>query len=744
VTPPTDTMLDALVGGRHPTPFAVLGIHPITTSDAPGRIVRSFLPGAEAVAVLPEGGGPVAMERVHSEGLFEARFPAETSSLRYRLRIRWPDGGEKLEHDPYRFGPVLDEERIGRFNRGEETRLWEVLGARTVRHEGVDGTVFGVWAPNARAVGLAGEMNGWDGRRHPMRPRGSTGVWELFVPGVQEGALYKYEIHGPDPRFRVQKADPVGRRMELRPGTASVVCGPDRRRWTDDAWIDRRSTWSPDDRPVSIYEVHLGSWKRVEGRAPGGLPGWPTYRELADDLLPYVDELGFTHVELLPITEHPLDESWGYQTIGLFAPTSRYGSLDDLRAFVDRAHELGIGVVLDWVPGHFPRDAHGLAYFDGTHLYEHADPRRGAHPDWDTLIYDFGRPQVRSFLLSSALYWLETCHLDGLRVDAVASMLYLDYSREAGEWIPNVHGGRENLEAVDFLRELNDVVHRECPGCVVVAEESTAWPRVSHGTDRGGLGFDMKWNMGWMHDTLDVLRQDPVHRKWSYDDLTFSIWYAFSERFLLPLSHDEVVHEKGSLLAKMPGSPDDRRANLRLLYGYQWAHPGKKLLFMGGELGQRAEWDEGGQLEWALLDDPDHEALHRYVRELNRLYRNERALHERDFHPDGFEWIDCHDAERTILSFLRWSEGWEEVVVVVASFTPVPRAGYRLGVPFPGRYRLLLSSQAERWGGRGPELPPTLDATGPPHDDRPTSLEFELPGLSVVYFRWEGAPAATP
>jgi 1,4-alpha-glucan branching enzyme len=528
----------------------------------------------------------------------------------------------------------------------------------------------------------------------------------------------------------VEKADPFGFAMELRPDSASIVVPPPEFEWTDQDWVARRAETQASDRPLSIYEVHLGSWRRKNDSSG---PGWLSYRELADQLLPYVKDMGFTHLELMPVTEHPLDESWGYQTMGYFTPTSRFGSPDDFRHFVDRAHALELGVILDWVPAHFPRDAHGLGMFDGTHLFEHEDPRRGAHPDWGTLVFNYGHAPIRSFLISSALYWLESLHVDGLRVDAVASMLYLDYSREEGEWLPNAYGGNQNLEAIDFLRRLNDAVHREVPGGLVMAEESTAWPGVSHPTDEGGLGFDVKWNMGWMHDTLAVFETDPAFRKWSYNRLAFSLHYAFSEHFLLPFSHDEVVHEKRSLLSKMPGPNEEKFATLRLLIAYQFAHPGKKLLFMGAEFGQWSEWDVGGQLDWALADVEEHAGIQRWVRTVNELYRERPALHENDRRAEGFEWLDCHDWERTTLSFLRWSRDSKDCLVVVANWMPVEWKEFRLGVPFGGAYRLVASSAEPAYGGNAHGAGEMWHATDLPLHGQDHSLEIDLPGLSLLF-----------
>ena len=722
--------MDALATGRHATPFDVLGPHP----DAEGGwAVRVWAPGASEVDVLLEGDGGVSVvgtTRAHDAGLYVTVLPTASDRPRYRLHV---DGRE--HHDPYRFSPVRDEEELLRLRR-PDGRVHAVLGAHTMEHEGAQGTVFVVWAPGARAISVAGSFNGWNGLAHPMRSRGSTGTWELFVPGVSEGDLYKYRIVSHVSDREILKADPCGRAMQLRPETASVVGEGSDYSWEDTEWIRRRAEGGADERPMSIYEVHLSSWRRASGARPReGEPGWLSYQELADELVPYVSELGFTHIELLPITEHPYDGSWGYQTVGYFAPTARHGEADGLRYLVDRAHAAGIGVILDWVPAHFPRDAHGLARFDGTALYEHADPRKGLHPDWGTLIFNYGRPEVVSFLVSSALYWIEEFHIDGLRLDAVASMLYLDYSRDEGAWIPNEFGGRENTEATAFLRTLNETLHAEHAGVVVIAEESTAWPRVSHAVSEGGLGFDAKWNMGWMHDTLEVMSADPLFRRGMYNKLTFGITYAFAERFLLPFSHDEVVHLKGSMLRKMPGETLDKFANLRLLYGYMWMQPGKKLLFMGGELATWHEWDAEGHLDWALLDEPMHRGVHEWIAALNETYRTEPALHARDWSSDGFEWIDCHDAGRTTLVWLRWSPGWEDFVVVVCNFTPVAWEQYRIGVPFPGTYEVLLDSDAKAFGGSGALEAASYETVDEAHLGRDQHIELTLPALTALVLK---------
>ncbi|MCK5411720.1 MAG: 1,4-alpha-glucan branching protein GlgB, partial [Gemmatimonadetes bacterium] len=590
---------------------------------------------------------------------------------------------------------LLDAADLLSFRKGEHVRIHEFLGAHLRVVDGVEGACFAVWAPHARRVHLAGDFNRWEGRRHPMHRREEAGVWELFVPGVAEGARYRYEILTAR-RDPVEKCDPVGFAMESWSGSTSVVVDLRRHVWGDAAWMERRAEDQVPSAPMSIYEVHLGSWRRR-----GDPGGWLSYRELAATLLPYAKDLGFTHLEMLPVTEHPFDGSWGYQPIGYFAPTSRFGAPDDFRHFVDAAHQMGLGVILDWVPAHFPRDLHGLALFDGTHLYEHADPRRGEHPDWETAIFDYGRPEVASFLTSSALFWLEEYHVDGLRVDAVASMLYLDYSRAPGEWVPNIRGGRENLEAVDFLQRLNDTLHAEHPGALRIAEESTVWPGVSRPAGEGGLGFDLKWNMGWMNDTLRFFQLPFAERAAHHETITFSIMYAFGERYVLPLSHDEVVHLKRSLLGKMPGVEAERFAGLRSLYGYMWAHPGRKLLFMGGEIGALREWDHDGELDWTLPTLPLHHGLQRLVRDLNELYGVEPALHERDDSADGFEWLDVHDSRGSVLSFVRRASDPGELVVVVANLSARDQPAYELQLPTGGRYRVLLNTDSRRYGGRG-------------------------------------------
>jgi 1,4-alpha-glucan branching enzyme len=707
--------VEAVAAGDHGDPFAVLGPHRV-----PGGVaIRAFLPAAGRVeAVAGEARHP--LRRIDERGFFEAVVPDRSQPFPYLLEV---DG--RLAHDPYAFGTVLSEDDLYLWNEGTLMRAYEALGAHPGELGGVRGVRFAVWAPNARRVSVVGDWNGWDARVHPMRRRGLSGVWEIFLPGLGPGALYKFDVGGS------LRADPFAFAAELRPGTASVVWDLDAYRWGDEAWLRRRAEDRWRERPMSIYEVHLGSWRRV----PEEGDRWLTYRELADRLAEHVRATGFTHVELLPVTEHPLDASWGYQTTGYFAPTRRHGTPDDFKYLVDRCHQSGIGVILDWAPAHFPRDRFALAEFDGTRLYEHADPRQGEHPDWGTLVFNYGRTEVREFLVASGLFWLDRYHVDGLRVDAVASMLYLDYSRPPGAWVPNRFGGRENVDAVETLRALNDRVRAEFPGVVTIAEESTSWPGVTRPAASGGLGFSLKWNMGWMHDTLRHLGRDPVHRRHHHDELTFSLWYAFDEAFVLPLSHDEVVHAKGSLLAKLAGDEWQRFATLRLLYAYMYGHPGKKLLFMGSELGSHREWSEARSLDWHLAAEPANAGLMRFVADLNRVYREQAALHEVDFSPAGFEWIDVHDAERSTLAFLRWAAGWREAVVVVCNFTPVPRHGHRVGVPGPGFYRELLNSDSHLYWGSNVGNAGGVQAEAVPAHGRSHSVRLTLPPLGALFLK---------
>ncbi|MGH9257813.1 MAG: 1,4-alpha-glucan branching protein GlgB [Vicinamibacterales bacterium] len=696
VRTPADDALDAIASGTNDNPFAVLGPHPVVVDGRPALVIRCMQPDASDVQlVTPDR--VFGMQRRRSEGLFEATVPLDgrqPEAFAYGFRVR--EGHDTREvGDPYRFGSVLNDVDLHLFAEGTHYRAWERFGAHRMTRGDATGVHFAVWAPNAQRVSVIGDFNRWDGRTHVMRRLIPSGVWEIFIPGLPDGAPYKYEVrtHG---GHLLQKADPYARWLEVPPNSASITWSEGAYRWRDHDWItDRESFGGWHDRPMSMYEVHLGSWRRVPEEGGRSL----TYRELADVMVPYVREMGYTHVELMPVLEHPFTGSWGYQVIGFFAPTSRFGTPDDFRYFVDECHRHGLGVILDWVPGHFPKDHHGLAHFDGTALYEHADPRQGEHREWGTLAFNYGRNEVRSFLFSSAMFWLEEFHLDGLRVDAVASMLYLDYSRNEGEWIPNQFGGRENLDAVSFLQQLNTMTHGRVPGTITVAEESTAWPAVSRPVYVGGLGFSYKWNMGWMHDMLQYVKEDPVHRRWHHTDITFSMLYAFTENFILPFSHDEVVHGKRAMLDKMPGDVWQKHATLRTLYGYMFGHPGKKLMFMGSEFGQWREWNCDESLDWHLLDDPLHAGLARWVRDLNHTYQRERSLHQVDADGSGFSWIDCHDNENSVVSMIRRARDPHDFSVMVANFTPVPRPGYRIGVPEGGWYREVLNSDGAIYGG---------------------------------------------
>ncbi len=718
-----DHELERIAQARHHDPFSVLGKHHEQDLD----LVRVFLPQADEVTIVE---GNVRLERIPDTDLFEWRGTPGTVPDRYHLV--WSDSAqhEHIVHDPYSFPPQLRDFDLHLFSEGRHRHAYRILGAHVHAVDEVTGILFAVWAPNAERVSVVGEFNHWDGRRHPMRVRGGSGVWELFIPDLEPGNLYKYEIRNRESGEILLKTDPYAQAFEVRPSTASIIACPTRYGWGDQVWMEQRPSRDWQHTPMSVYEVHLGSWQRgPEGEFLG-------YRQLAESLVNYVREMGFTHIELLPITEHPYDPSWGYQATGYFAPTSRYGTADDFRYFIDVCHQNDIGVLLDWVPAHFPKDAHGLARFDGTPLYEHADPRLGEHLDWSTLIYNFGRNEVMNFLLSSAVFWLEEMHIDGLRVDAVASILYLDYSREEGEWVPNRYGGRENLEALDFLRELNVVMHEEQPGILMVAEESTSWPQVSRPTWTGGLGFDMKWNMGWMNDTLEYMSEDPLYRRYHQGKLTFSMLYAFTENFMLPFSHDEVVHGKQSMLNKMPGDEWQRFANLRALYTYMFCHPGKKLLFMGTEFGQGQEWNSTQVLDWYVLEYPYHQGVQRLVKNLNELYRELPALHHYEFDWRGFEWIDCNDADNSVLSFVRRSD--DQFVVVVVNLTPQPHHGYRIGVPEAGLYREIFNSDSEFYSGSNMgNAGGTLIAEELPWMDKSYSISLTLPPLAAVILQPE-------
>jgi len=718
-------LLDELGVALCAAPFEGLGLHPRV--EAPGLVLRAWLPDTEWVEVIDTARrrnlGP--MERAEESDLFTLAFPRRRKIFPYRLRIcRHGQVFEDL--DPYQF-------RASAFqhHQPDPIRLFDNLGARpvTLAKEGggtASGVLFSVYAPAARAVSVIGDFNSWDGRRHPLQSS-FEGIWRLFVPGLEAGALYKLEIKGPTGDLLPIKSDPFAFYCEQPPGNASIVHDREAYEWGDADWCQRRDREGyRNDTPIAIYELHPGSWRRhPDGRHL-------SYRELADNLIPYLQEMGYTHVELLPVMEHPFLGSWGYQPTAMFAPTSRYGPPDDFKFFVDRCHQSGIGVILDWVPAHFPGDEHGLAQFDGTALYEHPDPRRGWHPDWNTHIYDYGRQFVRQFLTSSALFWVEEYHADGLRVDAVASMLYLDYSREGGDWLPNIYGGNENLEAIEFIRDMNVTLHREHPGVMTIAEESTAWPKVSRPTYDGGLGFGYKWNMGWMHDTLGFMSRDPIYRKFHHGEMTFGLMYAFDEHFILPLSHDEVVHGKGSLIGKMPGDEWQKHANLRLYYGFMYGHPGKKLLFMGGEFGQIREWNHDTQLDWFLLDNPRHAGLQQLVADLNRIYRAEPALHLADDSSSGFDWIEHADAEQSVLSFLRYDPDRSDYIVVVCNMTPVVRHEYRVGVPEAVHFREILNTDAEAYGGSNVGNVGGIDADPVPAHGRPASLNLTLPPLSAL------------
>jgi len=712
--------LAALASGLHADPFAVLGPHE--------GAVRTLAPGAAAVWVVAQDGQRVALQE-QAHGLFTGTAPRARPGQpgSYQLAIEWPDA-EQVTPDPYAFGPLLTAQDLDALASGDWRAALELLGARLVDMDGIPGLRCAVWAPNARRVAVVGDFNSWDGRRHPMRLRHAAGVWELFIPGIQAGERYKFAITDANGAIAL-KADPMARRAQAAPATASVVDDPSPYPWTDDAWMRSRAARQARHAPISIYEVHAGSWL-----APDGAPC--VWDQLADKLPAYARAMGFSHVELMPIMEYPFGGSWGYQPLGLFAPSARFGPPDAFARFIDRCHAAGIGVILDWVPAHFPDDPHGLARFDGSPLYEYADPREGYHPDWNTLVYNLGRTEVKAFMIASAMHWLRRFHIDGLRVDAVASMLYRDYSRQPGEWIPNRHGERENLEAVQFLQELNATIREEEPDTIVVAEESTAWPGVTAPVPEGGLGFHYKWNMGWMHDTLRYLHEDPVHRKHHHHDITFGMAYAYSERFVLPLSHDEVVHGKGSLLNKMPGDRAAKLANLRAYLGFMWAHPGKKLLFMGGELACPAEWNHDAALDWNLLDDPGHKGVQRLVADLNRLYRETPALHELDTDPAGFAWVVMDDADNSVAAFLRQAGG--SLVLAVSNFTPVARHGYRVGVPMAGRWTETLNTDAGCYGGSGQGNQGAALTEAEPSHGHAQSLPLTLPPLATLFLTLQG------
>lgn len=750
--------IDRIVWNHHHNPFEVLGPHLIAQDGEPTWAIRAYQPTAEAVAVIfPEERLEIPMQSVHHPHFFECTIEREEIA-NYQLKIIEPGGHERTIYDPYAFrSPLLTDFDIHLFGEGNHHRIYEKMGAHATIVDGVAGTYFAVWAPSARNASILGDFNHWDGRKHQMRKL-AGGIWDLFVPGVKVGDHYKFEIKNWDGHI-YEKSDPYGFQQEVRPKTASIVTDLDRFTWNDADWLEQRRRRDPLAQPISVYEVHLGSWLHENFDQPGihhdGThcpavsvaelkPGarFLTYRELADRLIPYVKDLKFTHIELMPIAEHPFDGSWGYQVVGHYAATSRYGTPQDFMYFVDRCHQEGIGVIVDWVPGHFPKDGHGLAFFDGTHLYEHADPRKGEHKGWGTLVFNYSRNEVRNYLVSNALFWFDKYHIDGIRVDAVASMLYLDYCREPGEWLPNDYGGRENIEAADFLRQMNNVVFGYYPGILSIAEESTSWPMVSWPTYVGGLGFNLKWNMGWMHDMLDYFGMDPWFRQFHQNNVTFSIVYAFSENFMLALSHDEIVHGKSNMLGKVPGDEWQKFANLRCLYAYMFAHPGKKTLFMSMEFGQWSEWNVWGDLEWHLLQYEPHQTLKRFMQDLNALYRVEPCLYEQDFDTSGFEWIDCSDSRHSVVSFVRWSKDYTDCAIVVCNFTPQPHAHYRVGVPRPGFYTELFNSDARDYGGSNMGNMGGKWAEDWCFHERPYSLDLCLPPLGVLILKLDREKSA--
>jgi len=704
-----------IIEARNHDPFGILGAHP----KGKRTTVTVFLPDTQKAWLEDD----LILERIEGTDVFQWTGPTSKLTEHYLVNRIAGNGDPVSQYDPYSFLPQLSEFDLHLFSEGKHWHAYQILGAHEHQVDGIDGVLFATWAPSAQRVSVVSNFNQWDGRKHPMRVRGDSGVWELFIPNLKVGEIYKFEIKNNDGSLH-SKMDPYGQQSELRPATGSIVSANSQHNWQDTDWMAKREKADWLHEPHSVYEVHMGSWRRNEAGE------FQTYREMADQMVPYVKGLGFTHIELLPITEHPLDISWGYQTTGYFSPTSRFGSPDDLRYFIDVCHQNGIGVILDWVPGHFPKDAHGLARFDGSALYEHEDPRQGEHQDWGTYIFNYGRSEVTNFLLSSAFYWLEEFHIDGLRVDAVASMLYLDYSREEGEWVPNEHGGRENLEVIEFFKHLNTVLHQEHPGCLIAAEESTSYPMVSRPAHMGGLGFSMKWNMGWMHDTLEYMQQDSIHRRYHHDSLTFGLLYAFTENFVLPFSHDEVVHGKKSMVNKMPGDEWQRFANLRLLYTMMWTYPGKKLLFMGSEFAQGTEWNCEKALDWYVTDYPLHKGMHALVGDLNKLYTSTPALYRHEFDPHGFEWLDCNDREQSILSYIRKNE--DEYVISIFNFTPIPRDKYRIGVPDLASYKIIMNSDSEYYGGSNINNAELIAAESIPWSDKPYSIEVNLPPLAGI------------
>jgi len=723
-----------ILHGDHGDPFAVLGMHTVNWDGKNMMAVRAFLPEAQSATVvaMDKAESRQPLTRIENSEFFETVFADRAANFRYQIEIADHDGQTRRFDDPYCFMPVLSDFDLHLFGEGNHFEIYEKLGSHMMTIGEVTGVYFAVWAPNARRVSVIGNFNRWDGRRHPMRIHPGVGVWEIFIPGLSEGEVYKYEIKTRQGLLRT-KTDPYAFRMERRPNNAAIVQRLDHHEWHDDTWMVQRRASNLYEKPLAIYEVHLGAWRRKSNEKDD----WLNYCEIAPELAAYVKEMGFTHVELMPVTEYPYDPSWGYQVTGYYAPTSRYGSPEDFAYFVDYLHQHGIGVILDWVPAHFPRDDYALRRFDGTALYEHEDPRLGEHPDWGTLVFNFGRHEVRNFLIANALYWFEKYHADGLRVDAVASMLYLDYSRQEGQWVPNKYGGRENLEAIDFLRKLNEVVHERFPGAMMIAEESTSWPMVSRPVYLGGLGFTFKWNMGWMNDFLKYMKEDPIHRKYHHHLVTFSMIYAFSENFILVFSHDEVVHGKRALIDKMPGDVWKKFSNLRAALAFMYGHPGKKLLFMGGEFGQWWEWNHAESIHWHLLEHESHRKLQQFVKELNRLYLSEPALHEVDYSWEGFQWIDFQDTDRSLISFFRRGKNPEEVLVFACNFTPEPRPNYRIGLPLAGFYREVLNSDSEYFWGSNIGNDGGVTAEAIPSHNLPHSAAITFPPLAVVVFKRE-------
>jgi 1,4-alpha-glucan branching enzyme len=722
-----------VINGEHKDPYSVLGIHPIVQDgkNVQGFVIRAFIPNASEINIIDlTENTKYKMEKIHESGFFQGIVVDKQDFFTYQLEVTDYLENTFTFYDPYCFLPVITDYDLHLFNEGNHHTIYEKLGAHIINIKGISGTLFSVWAPCAKRVSVVGNFNHWDGRRHQMRCLGNSGVWEIFIPGIGQGEIYKYEIKTPQNQLYV-KSDPYAFYSELCPHTASVVYNIDTYQWSDEKWLEERENSNPFEKPVSIYEVHLGSWARVPDEGNRCL----TYRELADNLVYYVKKMGYTHIELLPVSEHPFDGSWGYQITGYYSVTSRYGKPEDFMYLIDRCHENGIGVIIDWVPAHFPKDAHGLARFDGTALYEHYNMLQGEHPDWGTHIFNYGRHEVRNFLISNAVFWFEKYHIDGLRVDAVASMLYLDYGKKEGEWVRNRWGGKENVDAIEFMRQLNSTVFKYFPGVMMIAEESTSWALVSKPPYVGGLGFSFKWNMGWMNDFIRYISMDPIYRKYHHNSLTFSIMYAFSENFILVLSHDEVVHGKCSMINKMPGDYWQKFAGLRACYGYMYGHPGKKLLFMGGEFGQFAEWDYRRSLDWHLLEYDMHKKLQKYIIDLNRLYKEEKAMYELDFSGEGFEWIDCNDADHSIVSFIRKGKDYRNMLIFVCNFTPVTHYNYRIGVPFDIYYKEVMNSDSSIYGGSNVGNYGGVNAEHYVMHNRPYSIKINIPPLATVVFK---------